>query len=83
MCSDLPGFRAVAGGVGAFAAPGDPGSLATQIRSVLSDRSRAEEMRTSGGRIANAFSWERLVLNLERIYDEARKEPIESLEPPR
>ena len=75
VCSEIPGFRAVAGSAAAFFPPGDAGRLADRVREVLTDRTKEQEMRTSGGRIAEAFSWERLVVNLERIYEDASKEP--------
>ena len=71
VCSDLPGFRAVASGAAVLVTPGDPGLLADGIRRVLEDPSLARRMTTAGSRTANAFSWDRLVGNVEGIYAQA------------
>lgn len=71
VCSDLPGFRAVATGAAVLVTPGDPGLLADGLRRVLTDEGLAHRMRAAGSRIAGGFSWERLVGNVEVIYGRA------------
>jgi phosphatidylinositol alpha-mannosyltransferase len=71
VCSDLPGFRAVASGAAMLVTPARPGLLADAVRQVLEDPSVAHKMTTAGSRTANAFSWDRLVGNVEIIYARA------------
>ena len=79
VASDLPGYRAVAAGAAALAPPGDDASLADVLRGVLTDPRQAKSLVKSGDRIAQMFDWERLVGNVESIYDDAiaqgRKRP--------
>lgn len=75
VCSDLTGFRAVAGGSGVLVTPGDSGLLADALKRVVSDSSLADRMRTTGARTAAAFDWRRLVANVELTYERAMKEP--------
>ena len=74
VCSDLSGFRAVAGGSGVLVTPGDSGLLADALKRVVSDGSIADRMRTTGARTAAAFDWRRLVANVEVTYERAMKE---------
>lgn len=76
VCSDLAGFRAVAGGSAVLVAPGDSGLLADALKRVVSDSRLADKMRTTGARTASAFDWRRLVGNVELTYERAMKEPI-------
>jgi phosphatidylinositol alpha-mannosyltransferase len=71
VCSDLPGFRAVAGDAGLLAPPGDAGALADALRAVLTDPARAKEMSAAGLGVAESFDWRRLSADVERVYDRA------------
>jgi phosphatidylinositol alpha-mannosyltransferase len=71
VCSDLPGFRAVAGGAARMVPPGDPERLADALRDVLDDPAEAERMRREGEVIAARFDWGRLVPAVEELYDAA------------
>lgn len=75
VCSDLTGFRAVAGASAVLVTPGDSGLLADALKRVVSDSSLADRMRTTGARTAAAFDWRRLVANVELTYERAMKEP--------
>jgi phosphatidyl-myo-inositol alpha-mannosyltransferase len=68
VCSDLPGFRAVAGEGAALVSPGDPGELADELRAVLTDENRARAMSDAGRGIAKRFDWPRLAERLEEVY---------------
>jgi phosphatidylinositol alpha-mannosyltransferase len=68
VCSDLPGFRAVAGGAATLVPAGDAGALADALRAVLTDEPKAAEMRVMNARIAAAFDWSRLVGGVEEAY---------------
>jgi len=68
VCSDLPGFRAVAGDAAELVPPGDPGRLADSLRHVLVDEGAAREMSKASSRLASAYDWSRLVQNVESIY---------------
>jgi phosphatidylinositol alpha-mannosyltransferase len=76
VCSDLPGFRAVASGTAVLVTPGDAGLLADALRRVVSDQALADRMSTAGARTASAFDWPRLVGNVENIYERAIEEPV-------
>ncbi len=68
VCSDLPGFRAVAGGAARLVVAGDPRRLAEALRDVLDDPAEAERMRREGQVIAARFDWARLVPRVEELY---------------
>ncbi len=70
VCSRLAAFRAVAGDAATLVAPGDARALAEALRVALTDASRSEAMRADGRSRAAAFSWERLVGGVERVYGE-------------
>lgn len=76
VCSDLPGFRAVATGSAVLVSPGDAGLLADAIKRVLADKSLAERMGKAGMRTAQGFDWARLVGNVESLYERATKEVV-------
>ncbi|GAA2664880.1 MULTISPECIES: glycosyltransferase family 1 protein [Actinosynnema] len=57
--SDAPALVEVAGGAGVVAERGDPRSLETALRSVLTDPARAAELAEAGRRRAEVFTWER------------------------
>jgi len=68
VCSDLPGFRAVAEGAATLVPPGDPGRLADALREVLTDESRVGAMSESGRTVADRYHWPRLAERLEDVY---------------
>ena len=76
VCSDLPGFRAVASGTAVLVTPDNAGLLADALRRVVSDKALADRMSTVGARTASAFDWPRLVGNVENIYDRAIEERV-------
>ena len=78
VCSELPGFKAVATGTAVLVSPGDAGLLADAIRRVVADASLAERMGRAGLRTAQGFDWSRLVGNMERLYERAMKEPVDA-----
>ncbi|MGH2981996.1 MAG: glycosyltransferase family 4 protein, partial [Solirubrobacterales bacterium] len=71
VCSDLPGFRAVAGGVAVLVPPGEAGPLADALRATLTDKERADQMRKMSKVMARGFEWQRLVVGVEAIYERA------------
>ena len=68
VCSDLPGFRDVAGGVASLVPPGDPDALAAALRVVLTDQGRRERMAVGSRQRAADFDWDHLVEGVEKIY---------------
>lgn len=76
VCSDLPGFRAVAANAAVLVSPGDPGLLADAIRKVLTDDALAQRMGKGGALTASGYDWSRLVGNVENIYGRAVKEQV-------
>lgn len=77
VCSDLPGFRAVAATSAVLVSPGDAGLLADGLRRVLSDDSLAVRMGKAGALTASGFDWGRLVGNVESIYRRAAEEKVD------
>ena len=71
VCSDLEGFRGVAGQAARLVPPGDTGALASALRSVLDDADMRAEMSRMGRRLASMYDWSRLALNVEAAYDKA------------
>jgi phosphatidylinositol alpha-mannosyltransferase len=71
VCSDLPGFRAVAGAAALLVPPGDPGRLADALRRVLENEDESRSMSKASSQLARAYDWDRLVQNVESIYAEA------------
>ncbi|MDP9226056.1 MAG: glycosyltransferase family 4 protein [Actinomycetota bacterium] len=71
VCSDLKEFRDVAGDAAIFAPAGRPAVLADALRSVLSDPEGARTMGEKASARARAFDWNRLVPNVETIYERA------------
>ncbi|MGH2751072.1 MAG: glycosyltransferase family 4 protein [Actinomycetota bacterium] len=68
VCSDLPGFRAVAGDAALLVPPDDVGALAVALRAVLADVERARTMSAAGRAVANRFDWRLLGERLEDVY---------------
>ena len=71
VCSDLPGYRAVAAGAAQLAEPGDAAALATALRRTLQDDDERARMSKASKTIARAFDWRRLAANVEAVYERA------------
>lgn len=71
VCSDLPGYRSVAGTAASLVPPDDAGMLADALRKVLTDQDLATQMRKDGARVAGMFDWRRLVANVSSMYERA------------
>lgn len=71
VCSDLAGFRAVAGDAAVLVPPGDPAALADALRRVLADPDEASRMRAAGAEVAARYDWSRLAPRVEEVYDRA------------
>lgn len=71
VCSDLPGFKAVAGGAAVLVPPGDAGALAGALRHVLEDDAEAARMRKMSLRMSGSFDWARLASGVEAVYEKA------------
>ncbi|HEV2754477.1 MAG TPA: glycosyltransferase family 4 protein [Actinomycetota bacterium] len=71
VCSDLPGFRAVASEAALLVAPGDPHALARALKRVLDDPSEADRMRAAGAEVAARYDWSRLAPRVEEVYERA------------
>jgi phosphatidyl-myo-inositol alpha-mannosyltransferase len=71
VCSDLPGYRAVADGAAELVPPGERGPLADALRRALTDDEGAGRMGKAGARLARMYDWNRLVAGVERVYEDA------------
>ena len=71
VCSDLDGFRAVAGGAAALVPPGDADALAETLRALLTDPERRAEMSKASRRLSQMYDWGRLVDGVEAVYERA------------
>jgi phosphatidyl-myo-inositol alpha-mannosyltransferase len=71
VCSDLAGFKAVAGGAAILTPAGDAGALADALRHVLEDADDAEHMRKMSLRMSRSFDWGRLASGVESVYERA------------
>jgi phosphatidyl-myo-inositol alpha-mannosyltransferase len=71
VCSDLPGFRGVAGDVARLFPPGDAGALADALRETLQDEGLREDLRRRSLQRAQEFDWNRLVPRVEELYRRA------------
>lgn len=69
VCSDLPGFREVAGGVAELVPAGDPHALADVMRHLLADERRRAEMGAASRERAARYDWNVLVRDVEEIYE--------------
>ena len=68
VCSDLPGFRDVAGGRALLVPPGDADALASALRRVLTDPGERERMAAASRERAADYDWNVLVVGVEDIY---------------
>ena len=71
VCSDLPGFRAVAGEAAFLVPPDSHLRLAAALRRVLEDPEKATTMRAAGRVVAERYDWGQLVPRVEDVYESA------------
>ena len=71
VCSDLPGFREVAGDQAVLVPPGDADALAAALRRVLADPEQRERMSRASRERAAEYDWNVLVAGVEDVYREA------------
>lgn len=71
VCSDLLGFRAVAGAAALLVPPGQAGPLADALRLLLSDEGERAARARASRRVAQAYDWSRLVAGVEACYQRA------------
>jgi phosphatidylinositol alpha-mannosyltransferase len=71
VCSNLAGFRAVAGDAAFLVAPHAHRRLAAALRQVLEDPGKSETMRAAGREVAARYDWGRLVPRVEELYEGA------------
>ena len=74
VCSDLEGYRAVAGDAAVLVPPGEPGPLADAIRRVLTDTEEMQRLSKMSKRMVEMFSWKRLAGGVEEVYRRALEE---------
>lgn len=72
VCAHAGALPEVAGEAALLVPPCDPVALATAVRSLLADPERAAQLRRSGRRRAEAFSWERTARATRAVYAEVR-----------
>ncbi|MGH9107940.1 MAG: glycosyltransferase family 4 protein [Acidimicrobiales bacterium] len=79
VASDIPGYRAAAGGHGLLAPPGDPEGLAGALGAVLAGAAD-DEARRAARRHAESWSMRRLAASYVDLYrravSEARRRPL-------
>ena len=68
VCSDLQGFRGVAGEAATLVPPRDPERLADALRAILTDEDVARSMSEKGRAVADRYDWPRLGERLEDVY---------------
>lgn len=71
ICSDIPGYRAVAEEAAVLVPPDSPEDLANAIRRVLTDESLSDTMREASEKVARRYDWNRLAVGVETIYEQA------------
>ncbi|HEU4480505.1 MAG TPA: glycosyltransferase family 4 protein, partial [Actinomycetota bacterium] len=71
VCSDLEGYRAVAGAAASLVPPSSAGDLADALRAVLTDENAAARMSKMSRRMVEMFSWKRLAAGVEQVYERA------------
>jgi phosphatidyl-myo-inositol alpha-mannosyltransferase len=72
VCSDLPGFRAVAAEAAVLVAPDQPRALAAGLRGVVADPEQARRLAAKGRMVADTYDWSRLAQGVERAYEQAQ-----------
>jgi phosphatidyl-myo-inositol alpha-mannosyltransferase len=73
IASDIPGYRAVMadGEAGVLVPPGDAGALEEALYSTLTDAELRRDLSLGGIERAEGYSWERVVNEVEEVYEEA------------
>ena len=71
VASDIPAFRAVAGGAAELMPPGNPADLANAISRLLSDPSAIEALAHAGQNRARDFDWSRVLPQYRACYQRA------------
>lgn len=71
IASDIPAFRAVAGGAAELVRPGSSVDLAEVISRLLSDPSAIEALSRAGRNRAGDFDWSRVLPQYRACYQEA------------
>jgi phosphatidylinositol alpha-mannosyltransferase len=71
VASDIPAFRAVAGGAAELVPPGDPAVLADAIARLLSDPVAIEALGSAGRERARDFDWSRVLPQYRACYQRA------------
>ena len=71
VASDIPAFRAVAGGAAEMVPPGNPADLANAISRLLSDPSAIEALARAGRSRARDFDWSRVLPQYRACYQRA------------
>lgn len=69
--SDIPAFRAVAGGAAELVPPGNPADLANAISRLLSDPSAIEALGLAARKRARDFDWSRVLPQYRACYQQA------------
>ncbi len=81
VASDINGYREVArnGKEGLLVKPSDPSALAAGVRTLLDDPAYAQRLGDAGYRRSRSFSWDRILDELELVYESlhpTRKERV-------
>jgi phosphatidylinositol alpha-mannosyltransferase len=71
VASDIPAFRAVAGGAAELVPPGNPADLANAISRLLSDPSAIEALARAGRNRTRDFDWSRVLPQYRACYQRA------------
>jgi phosphatidyl-myo-inositol alpha-mannosyltransferase len=71
--SDIAGYREVVrdGIEGLLSRPGDPGAIATNVTTLLTEPRLYERLQRNARKRAQRFRWERVVAEVEEVYREA------------
>jgi phosphatidylinositol alpha-mannosyltransferase len=71
VASGIPGYRAVTQEAARLVGPGDERELASAIIDLLSRPQELERLREAGLARASRFAWDKVALQVERVYAEA------------
>jgi phosphatidylinositol alpha-mannosyltransferase len=73
VASDIPGYRAVMaeGAAGVLVPPGNPVALENALFSTLQNAELRRDLAQNGIRRAERYSWERVVSQVEEVYEQA------------